>query len=100
MEASNGFFGSLQGPFAANQELFLKIQQSCSKPLNYINKIGICYSNNYDLDIEHNQIYVFINNQKFQLGKTGILEYDDVKITSIYFEQDMQENIFINYCYQ
>lgn len=100
MKANNGFFGSLQGPFAANQELFLKIQQSCSKPINYIKKIGIYYSNNYDLDIEHNQIYVFINNQKFQLGKTGILEYNDVKITSIYFEQDMQENVFIDYCYQ
>jgi hypothetical protein len=49
MAATNGFFGNLQGPFAANEELFTKIQTDCNKTINYISKIGIHYTSNFDL---------------------------------------------------
>ena len=39
MAAVNGFFGNLQGPFLANEELFTKIQEECSSQINYIDVI-------------------------------------------------------------
>lgn len=51
MAAINGFFGNIQGPFAANEELFTKIQSECKDPIEYISKIGITYVGNFDLDL-------------------------------------------------
>jgi len=51
MAAINGFFGSLQGPFSANEELFTKIQMDCKNTIRHISKIGIHYIGNTDLDI-------------------------------------------------
>ena len=31
MAATNGFFGNIQGPFAADEELFTKIQSECNR---------------------------------------------------------------------
>ena len=51
MAATNGFFGNLQGPFAADEELFTKIQEDCAYPINYISKLGIYYVGDIDFDI-------------------------------------------------
>lgn len=104
MAATNGFFGQLQGPFNANEELFSQIQEECSKPVNYITKLGIQYVGNFDLDLEGNregqQLFVEINGLEFQLGKTRMLELQDVQINSIKFKQDMNKNCFIDYQYK
>ena len=104
MAAINGFFGNLQGPFLANQELFTKIQEECSNQINYLSKLGIHYVGDYDLDLEGQrqgfQIFIKINNTRFQLGKTRILELEDVQITSLQYEQDMPEWCYIDYQYK
>ena len=51
MAATNGFFGNLQGPFAAGEELFTKIQSECKDTIEYISKLGITYVGNFDLDL-------------------------------------------------
>jgi len=51
MAATNGFFGNIQGPFTANEELFTKIQADCKNPINYISKIGIHCFDRFDLDL-------------------------------------------------
>ena len=104
MTAINGFFGNLQGPFLANQELFTKIQEECSNQINYLSKLGIHYVGDFDLDLEGQrqgfQIFIKINGINFQLGKTRILELEDVQITSLQFEQDMPEWCYIDYQYK
>ena len=51
MAATNGFFGNIQGPFAADEELFTKIQSECKDTIKYISKLGIHYVGNFDLDL-------------------------------------------------
>lgn len=51
MAATNGFFGNIQGPFAADEELFTKIQSECKDTIEYISKLGITYVGNFDLDL-------------------------------------------------
>ncbi len=79
MAATNGFFGQIQGPFTANVDLFLQIQEECLNPINYITKLGIQYIGDFDLDLEGNregrQLFVEINGLDFQLGKTRMLEF-------------------------
>ena len=77
MAATNGFFGNLQGPFAANEELFTKIQSECKDTIKYISKLGIHYVGNFDLDLigaRWKQTFVRINGIEFQIGITRILE--------------------------
>ena len=105
MAAVNGFFGNLQGPFLANQELFTKIEEEeCVNQINYLSKLGIHYVGDFDLDLEGQrqgfQIFIKINNISFQLGKTRMLELEDVQITSLQFEQDMPEWCYIDYQYK
>ena len=100
MAAINGFFGSLQGPFAANEELFTKIEEQCNNTVNYITKLGIHYVNNHDLNLKENQYFVKINNIDFQIGKTCVLELEDVEITSIQFMQNVNDRFYIDYQYK
>lgn len=104
MAATNGFFGQIQGPFTANVDLFLQIQEECLNPINYITKLGIQYIGDFDLDLEGNregrQLFVEINGLDFQLGKTRMLEFQDVQINSIKFKQNMDKNCFIDYQYK
>lgn len=103
MEATNGFFGSIQGPFAANDELFIKIQENCKDVIEYISKIGIHYIGNFDLDLYGNfqkKIFIRINGIDFQLGKTRMLELEDVQVTSIYFLEDVDDLFYIDYQYK
>ena len=103
MAATNGFFGNIQGPFAANEEIFTKIQEECKDSIDYISKLGIHYIGNFDLDIYgnfQNQLFVRINNIEFQIGKTRMLELQNVKITSIQFVTNVDDLMYIDYQYQ
>lgn len=102
MAATNGFFGSLQGPFTANEELFIKIQTDCKDTIEYISKLGIHYAGNFDLDLAGNfwkQIIVRINGIEFQIGITRMLELEDAQITSIQFAEDVDDSFYIDYQY-
>ena len=103
MAETNGFFGQLQGPFDADTDLLPAIQSQCNQTINYISKLGIHYAGDFDLDLqgqrESRQIFVTINDIEFQIGKTRMLELQDVEVTSIKFKQDMNESTFIDYQY-
>ena len=102
MAATNGFFGNLQGPFAADEELFTKIQSECKDTIEYISKLGIHYVGNFDLDLigkRWKQTFVRINGIEFQIGITRMLELQDVKVTSIQFVENTDDLIYIDYQY-
>ena len=101
MAATNGFFGNLQGPFAANEEVFSLIQANSRYQIQYIEKLGIHYVGNFDLDLQgDSNIHVKINNIDFQIGKTRMLELEDVQITSIQFVNDTDDLVYIDYQYR
>lgn len=103
MAATNGFFGQIQGPFTQNEEVFTKIQSQCLNPISYISKIGVHFVGNSDLDLKgkkQGKYFVKMNDIQFQLGKTRMLELEDVEITSIKFTQDVNEKIYIDYQYK
>ena len=95
---TNGFFGMIEGPFAANEEIFTKIQEQCKYPIKYINKIGIVYTGSLG-SIKFPGISVILNNIQFQVGQTRILELEDVEITSIKFKDDIGDKAYIDYQY-
>lgn len=116
---TNGFFGAIQGPFNAEQEILTKIQEQCNNVVHYISKLGIHYIGNYNLDLEGQlegrQIFVTITDQipgaddgeqsqfittDFQIGKTRMLELEDVRITSIKFNQAMDDSVYLDYQYK
>lgn len=80
-------FIQLHGPFKANEELINKIKENFVNSFDSIKKIGI--------QSEPGNI-CFINQQDFEIGKTKILEFDKVNITSLYFKQDESENTLID----
>ena len=95
---NNGFFGMIEGPFAANEEIFTKIQEQCRYPIKYINKIGIVYTGSLG-SIKFPGISVILNNIQFQIGQTRTLELEDVEITSIKFKDDIGDKAYIDYQY-
>lgn len=100
---TNGYFGMIQGPFVANEEIFTKIQEQCLYQIDYISKIGIIYNGNLNLDVNNTifpKIIVIINDIQFQIGKTKILELEDTKINSIKFKENTDDKIYIDYQYQ
>ena len=110
MAQDNGFFGNLQGPFAANEQLIDKIQQQCLHTINYISKLGIHSVRNFDLDITgtyYPKTIVIIKestdpdkNIEFILGKTGMLQLEDCKIVSIKFKENTDDKVYIDYQYE
>ena len=102
MAATNGFFGNIQGPFAADEEIITKIQSECKDTIEYISKLGIHYVGNFDLDLigkRQEQIFVRINGIEFQIGITRMLELEDVKVTSIQFVENTDDLFYIDYQY-
>ncbi len=85
---NNGCTGQLLGPFKANEELYNKIIADAAYPVLYINHLGI------QTDIRN---FVYINGNKYEIGKTGIYEVGNTEITSIYFESDTDDNSIIDY---
>lgn len=74
----NDKFIQIQGPFKKNIEVINLIKQTSVNFL-YINKLGIQSKVGNMLKI---------NNKIFEIGKTGIIEFNDVEINSIIFLQD------------
>lgn len=95
---TNGFFGMIEGPFAADEEIFTKIQEQCKYPIKYINKIGIVYTGSLG-SIKFPGISVILNGIQFQVGQTRTLELEDVEITSIKFKDDIGDKAYIDYQY-
>lgn len=98
-------FGHINGPFNANQDVFLKIQQQEENAISFIIKLGICYCGGSDFDIySHTNRYIpderiEINNIEFQIGKTRMLELQDCQITSIRFLNNVDDKVYITYEY-
>ena len=94
-------FGYLISPFKKGEQLFNLIKEKHS--INYITRIGILCKADFCLDIEghyYPPIIISLNGQDFTLGQNGILELEDVKITSIKFKTDVTLPIEITYVYK
>lgn len=82
----NQKFVQIKGPFAAGEELVDRIKDNASN-FDYIKKIGI-------------QTKVAnrckINNIIFEIGKTGILEFNNVEINSLLFMQNEPDTTLID----
>ena len=100
---TNGYFGQIQGPFKENTEIITDIKSQCKTTVNFISKIGIHCVRQYDLDITGKAtplIEVSLNFKNFIIGKTGMLELNDVQITSIMFKQAVDNKTYIDYQYK
>lgn len=71
----------LRGPFKANTELLNNLY-------NNINKISIF--------CKPEQV-IIINGMSFEIGKTGMLEIEGTNIESLKFQQDEDENTYIDF---
>lgn len=71
----------LRGPFKANTELLNNLY-------NNINKISIF--------CKPEQV-IIINGMSFEIGKTGMLEIEGTNIGSLKFQQDEDENTYIDF---
>lgn len=98
----NGFFGQIQGPFEKNQDIMSLIKNQCNENNGtddniYISKIGI-YSSTVPKFIS----IISLNGKEYSLGQRGILQLEDVYITSIKAIQSNLNNsdFFIDYQYQ
>lgn len=94
---NNGCVGQLIGPFNANEELYRKIQEQCIDNISCVKHIGIQIDDYQNQQVMDRHPIIYINNQKFEIGKNGIYEIDDVEITSIYFPEDKNDNTIIDY---
>lgn len=74
----NDKFVQIHGPFKQNEELIGIIKKDFPSFLN-IKKLGVQSISTH---------ICCINGQNFEIGKTEILEFNEVNITSIYFKQD------------
>lgn len=106
MAATNGFFGSLEGPFLEDNQILDIIKQNSKEEPNtniFVSKLGIHWVSNFDSDLNgiyQKSLFVKINDIEFQIGKTRMLELEDVKITSIKFMQNTDDTVYIDYQYQ
>ena len=76
-DSKNGFFGCIQGPFNAQEDIVVTIRNQCKDNFHHISKIGIHCPGNYDLDLSGAatpQIFIRIDGKEFQIGKTRMLE--------------------------
>lgn len=85
---SNGYSGQLLGPFTANEELIDLIQQDAIREIDYVKHLGI------QTDIG---IFVSVNGNIVEIGKTGIYEIGNTQVNSIFFLNDTDDNTIIDY---
>ena len=83
----NDKFIQIRGPFSAGQDLISYIKTEYKTNFNYITRIGI------QTKVKNE---ITINNEDFEIGKTGILEFDNVQITSLSFKQDELSSTLID----
>ena len=90
----NGYQGQIRaaeqpnGYFAANQEILTLIQDLSSVTVDYLERIGIQAPPT---------TRIYINNQEYQIGKTGFYEADDVIIQSLKFQHNSPKNVVIDF---
>lgn len=72
-------FGQYVGPFAANEEI---IQDAGINRIAISGKVGEVFT---------------INGKEIHLGKTGMYEVDEVEVTSLKFNQDVDATHFVTY---
>lgn len=98
----NGFFGQIQGPFQENQNIMLLIKQQCNMQQGtndniYISKIGFYSLKKFE---NNSNPIISLNEKQISLGQMGMLELENVYITSITALQNIDNTFFIDYQYQ
>lgn len=83
---TNDKFVQVHGPFSKNEEIIDIIKKNVPSFLS-IKKLGIQSISTHKCKI---------NGQDFEIGKTEILEFNEVEIKSIYFEQDEPKSTLID----
>lgn len=86
----NGYMGQIKGPFTKDQEIYTLIKQDCLSTIAYISHLGI-------QTVTGDVVTVNINGETIEIGNTGMYEIRDTEVTSIIFNQDMDENTIIDY---
>ena len=99
---ANGFFGQISKQFSKNENIFDLIQQQCNRQIYYISKIGFCYFYPYNYQYPVKIKIKTLKDQNYKiilLGKTGILEYEDVQIIDLIYagDVDLQYPLTIDY---
>lgn len=97
---NNVLNGQLRGPFDANYNLYTLIENNAATEILYVDHLGIQVGDemvNEDLDNDLKKIIVYINDEPFQIGHRGVLEFHNARITSIYFNRDVNNNSIIDY---
>lgn len=69
------YIGQIQGTHLTNSELMYHIRANANTAVARVIKIGI--------QLEKARKVMLNKNLEFEIGKTGMLEFDDVEITSI-----------------
>ncbi len=82
----NDKFVQIHGPFEKNEELVDIIKKNFPSFLN-IKKLGIQSISAH---------ICCINGRNFEIGKTEILEFDGINVTSIFFRQDEPANTIVD----
>lgn len=93
---NNGCMGQLVGPFKKNDELYTYIEQNANGKVSHISHIGI-QMDNHTSEIPGEGTMVYINGKAYEIGKTGIYEVGNTKITSIYFSNPVDDRTIIDY---
>ena len=76
----------IRGPFQKDEELIDRIKME-SPDFKSIERIGICTKV---------RNYVKLNDEVFEVGKTGILQFKNVEIISIKFMQEESESTVVD----
>lgn len=99
MAGTNKAQGQLIGPFSAGQELMDLISEQCVTSPLYVEHIGI--QTEVQNVIIHPETLVEIKisgqTQTIEVGKTGIYEIGNTKVTSIKFLNDRDNNTIVDY---
>lgn len=76
-------FNQLQGPFDINKNIFNLLNN-----FSYTEKVGI--------QSKPGTICT-INKKEFEIGKTGILEFEGIRITSLSFNTPVGDNTLVDF---
>lgn len=82
----NDKFVQVSGPFIENEDIVNKIKKNYPD-FNYIKRLGV------QSKITH---LCVIDGIEFEIGKTEILEFEDVQITSLFFKQSEPSSTIID----
>lgn len=99
MTGTNIFQGQIYGPFSANQELMDLIAEQCVSVPKYIKHLGVQTETHNVLIYPNTLLEMIIDGKKqtIEVGKTGIYEIGNTKITSFKFLNDRDNNTIIDF---